>query len=614
MKKIPLIDPHKNHDSENRLAVLPCESKILNQSPLFLSKEELINYSEETYGLRFDFDKLERLIEFSILPVFVKNEKEVFLREDIDSIIAAAASFGKKEAHIPIYDKLFELDAIRIGKDTVIDFINKNTVDSPTFYSAIRNLIARHNITNEPTKKSPLDLAYFEGARITTYSEDVIDFANGQLIREEKTNMDSVSQFARSAYYMGSKRTLSGFLVEAIDSELPEDGIVVDLMCGSGVASGAFNKVWETFSSDALEFCTTLATVHGGGFSRDAAQKFVSKLIPVAKSHFNDLIKPLSHKVDYENDLFYRDINENLKSNYQTFVQEFPTFPNHANANYWDPQLEVRIRKKNNKTYPYCLFTTYFANVYFGLRQSIEIDSLRYSIDQLGSEIEKKWALGALIATLSALGTTYAAHFAQPYIRDYDGINDNKLANIIDKRSSSITHEFIVRFLNISEQSDTVQNKINIVKGPWQDALNCLSERLANKKVLVYLDAPYKREEYSRYYHVLETLIRYNYPTCTGAGLTPKPGERFKSNFFARSKSKITLEFIEIIGEIIRKKWICAWSYSDSGAADIQEVLQSVYDSSNCTIRTYSAPFTHKSQGGAKPKGVKEYLIMFIPR
>lgn len=215
---------------------------------------------------------------------------------------------------------------------------------------------------------------------------------------------------------------------------------------------------------------------------------------------------------------------------------------------------------------------------------------------------------------MSALGTTYGGHFAQPPVRNYNDITLRNLSSIIDKRSPSIIHEFAVRLLNLSEQSQNSDRQIEIVPGPWSNALSILDDELGNEPVLVYLDAPYTREEYSRFYHVLETLVSYTYPSCTGIGLTPKPGERFKSEFFTKVETQIADALVSVITNILQRGWICAWSYSDSSAANIYQVISSVCRKMTFDIKSYSAPFVHKSQGGAKPKKVTEYLIIFSPK
>lgn len=588
-------------------------TKYTEDHSTFIAEKDVLDFCYEAFSSFVDTSKLKFIINFGLLPIYRSEKQNMILKRDLASLLYSLSVQEKKDTARPRYDSLFAQDAIRISTNTTIDLVHEESARVPTFFSAARNLIFAHKLLEDPENKTEFSMLYFPGSRLTTLSEKVFEFAKVQLAREKKGDMDVTSQFARSAHYMGSKRSLCGFLVEAISSALPESGVVVDLMCGSGVASGAFSKIWKTYSSDAQQFCRILAVIHGGGFDRPAAQDLISRILPIAKQHFNDLQRHLTDALEREDNLFYRDIDEYLLDEYKDFLMDFPTLSNKSKTNYWDPKAEVKYRRENYTLYPYCLFTAYFSNVYFGLRQCVEIDSLRFSIDQLGDENEKNWALGALIATVSALGTTYGGHFAQPPIKSYNDINQINISKVIDKRSSSITHEFAVRLLNLSEQSQNSPRRIEIVPGPWENALSILDDVLGREPVLVYLDAPYKREEYSRFYHVLETLVSYAYPSCTGSGLTPKPSDRFKSEFFTKVESQIRDSLVRVITSILKRGWICAWSYSDSGAANIYEVIRCVYRKRNCDVSSYSAPYVHKSHGGVKPKKVTEYLIIFSP-
>ena len=581
---------------------------------IFIAEEDVLDFCYEVLSCVVDASRLQFIINLGLLPVYRFEKQNIILKSDLGSLLDLFIAPEGKDAIRPQCEKLFEQDTIKINSYTSIDLVHEDSATVPTFFSATRNLISAHKRLVNPANKVELSMSYFPGARLTTLSEKVFEFAKVQLDREKKADINATSQFAGSAHYMGSKRALCGFLVEGISSVLPESGVVVDLMCGSGVASGAFSRIWKTYSSDAQQFCRILAVVQGGGFNGTKARDLISRILPIFKQHFNDLQRHLADAIEREDKLFCRNTDESLLQDYKHFLRSFPTLSNENSTTRWDPQEEVDRRREDHSLYPYCLFTTYFSNVYFGLRQSVEIDSLRFSIDQLQDENEKNWALGALIATVSALGTTYGGHFAQPSVRNDSHITIGNLSSIIDKRLPSIIHEFAVRLLNLSEQSQNSHRSIEIVPGPWRKALSSLDDKLGAEPVLVYLDAPYTREEYSRYYHVLETLVSYTYPSRTGIGLTPKPGERFKSEFFTKVESQIVDALVSAITDILRRDWICAWSYSDSGAANIYQVINSVYDKMTCDIKSYSVPFVHKSQGGAKPKKVTEYLIIFSPK
>ncbi|HUT70715.1 MAG TPA: hypothetical protein VMW89_08550 [Desulfatiglandales bacterium] len=609
--KGPFFSVAKNEPNKGFTSSDPCPSTPLS---MFIPEENVIEFCCQMLGSTVDVTKLKYIISLGLLPVYKSDKKNLILKTDLVSLFDLLILPDKKEGTRLRYERLFEQDSLRISSCTVIDLVHEASATVPTLFSASRNLISAHKFLETDANKDESTILYFSGSRLTTLSKKVLQFAEAQLARERKVDMSATSQFAQSAHYMGSKRTLCGFLVEAISSVLPETGVVIDLMCGSGVASGAFSKTWRTFASDAQEFCRTLAVVHGGGFDRLAGQKLVSKILPVAKEHFNSLQRIVADAIETEDNLFCRDTDESLLHDYKDFLRAFPTLPNEMITKRWNPQAEVRRRKENRLYHPYCLFTAYFSNVYFGVRQCVEIDSVRFSIDQLRDNNEKNWAMGALLATVSALGTTYGGHFAQPLIRDCEDISLGNLSTVIHKRSSSITHEFIVRLLNLAEESQKSSRRIEVVPGPWENALSILGETLRGELVVVYLDAPYKREEYSRYYHVLETLVSYAYPSCTGIGLTPKPGDRFRSEFFTKVERQVTRTLVSIITKILERGWICAWSYSDSGVANICDVIKSVHQKITCDVRSYSAPSVHKSQGGAKPKRVTEYLMILSPK
>ena len=169
--------------------------------------------------------------------------------------------------------------------------------------------------------------------------------------------------------------------------------------------------------------------------------------------------------------------------------------------------------------------------------------------------------------------------------------------------------------MNLSGESEKAPNSIQIVKGPWQHALAALDGLADQENVLVYIDAPYKRDEYSRYYHVLETLVSYSYPSCIGSGKMPdkREGGRFQSEFFTRNEAKLASAFTTLICSVLRKGWMCAWSYSDSGAAKLVKVVEQIAKDVDVQVKSYAVQYVHMSQGKRPHKKVTEYLIIFAP-
>lgn len=585
-----------------------------NEQDLFISIESSAEYCKGIIGREIDNKELQSLANLYFLPLYKTGSNSFYLRKDLESLLSILMTTPSTQEVEASTGNLF-WEGITLSTNTRIDTIAKDSKVSPAFFAATRNLIPTANLERDGIEEK-VSIPYFPPTRVFTSSYAVRKHAEAQVERVRFVEPYNISDFARSAHYMGSKRNLAGFLVEAISSVLHEDGIVLDLMCGSGAASGAFNKVWRTIASDVQNFCQLLATVQGGGFSGDKGKVLLNKILPLARKHVADLLEILSNAVNKEEKILHGDIGTELLDEYRDFMRSFPTYPREAEYLNWAPKYEVEKRKLNPKLYPFCLFTAYFANVYFGLRQCIEIDSLRFAIDQIEDEYERRWALGALITTLSALGTTHAAHFAQPIINDAEDLNLLNLPKVLEQRAYSAIHEFSVRLMNLSEASERCVRPIETIPGPWKKTLLTLEKSLNNKPVVVYVDAPYKREEYSRYYHVLETIVSYSYPSSIGKGKLPDKGtkERPRSEFFTKVKDLVNQAFINVVAEILKRGWVCAWSYADIGDANIVAVVNNVHKLVPCQVRSYATPYEHKSQGkGISRKKVTEYLVILSP-
>ena len=503
--------------------------------------------------------------------------------------------------------------SVMIGSTTRVDLAVGETVGDPGYYAGLRNLcrVVRRGVRRD---RPAVTVRYFEGGQVETTSCLVLDEVERQLGRSTSVKVSNAGQFAHSAYYMGSKRALRTFIVEAVSSTLSDEGIVVDLMCGSGAASGAFSRLWRTLASDAQEFCRILARVQGGGYSRANAEAHMERILELARENTEALRAVVGDVVIEEEELFHSDLNEETVRRYQAFLARWPTYPDGESTASWDPVREVLRRQKNPGTFPYCLFTAYYANVYFGFRQAIEIDGLRYAIERLCKHDDRIWALGALIASVSALGSTFGGHFAQPPVRRTTELDVERVGELIEVRAASISHEFCARYLNLASESETGLYAVETLQGPWRACLDSVRGLVGGRRdVTVYVDAPYTREEYSRYYHLLETLVTYRYPDSIGAGRVPSKvrGGRFRSEFFTRSSEQLVSALCSVIVSILRHRWVCAWSYSDRGGVGIPRVVDEVRRQISCDVRSYAAPYTHKALGARRAKPVTEHVVVF---
>lgn len=448
------------------------------------------------------------------------------------------------------------------------------------------------------------------GVTVITYETAVKCYIEEATYRKQELDRIRNSNFSNTASYMGNKKKIAGFIIEAIFPHISQGEIFVDLMCGSGAMSQAFAQLGQTIASDAQEFCQLLAKIQGRGFTKERAERILKQIDANYKKHFLSLSEMIREPLEQENKLYQENWTNRdmVLTMYTKFVSEFELYSSTEPVSSALVDL-IEVRRADNQKYPYCLFTLYFSNIYFGLLQCVQLDSLRYAVEQLTGE-EKQWALGALIATTYQVSSGHAGHFAQP-----KKITKKNVLEVLSLRRKSAYHEFSKRFLCLTQESENCPHEIETIPGPWQNALQLIERHIGNP-VIVYLDAPYKRDEYSRYYHVLETMTKYDYPCSEGKGRTrsKKSGERVSTEFFTKTIKKVEEVFVEIITNVLAHNMVCVWSYSDNGVASIVDVVDAVKEEHPCGVHLYGTQSKHHSQRSAGHSlPVMEYCIIFTP-
>lgn len=100
------------------------------------------------------------------------------------------------------------------------------------------------------------------------------------------------------------------------------------------------------------------------------------------------------------------------------------------------------------------------------------------------------------------------------------------------------------------------------------DYLDCL--RLVEENTIVYADPPYSPVHYSRFYHAIETLIRYDYPHVKYKGRYRD--DRHQSPF--GKKTEVKSAFRELFEGIKERNSHLILSYSDNGMITQDEIMQ----------------------------------------
>jgi hypothetical protein len=414
--------------------------------------------------------------------------------------------------------------------------------------------------------------------------------------------------FARSANYMGSKAVLASQLLDIIDATESPDTTMVDLMCGSGVMAAAFARQFSTIASDAQAFCRLLALVQGGGMTRARGEEVAQRVIDGARRRFSELSDEIRRSIDEENQL----VNSELAVGDPAFLlqQLGERLARWKTGNLGSLDAVSAAHRSGR------LLGHLYGGVFFGDRQAAELDCLRQSISDLTDETDRHWALGALVCAASACAYTYGGHFAQPKLDiSESGTARGDIYEALKQRSLSVTHEFFTRLTSLATESENIEHAVSMVAGPWEVAIPAVARTTGSSPVCVYIDPPYTRDEYSRYYHVLEAVVRYRPQAVSGKGRLPQRGSegRFASKFSGRRADLIEAEIARAIQACLARGWNCLWSYSSAGVASINGTLTHL-DGHARAVDVFRMDHRYKAQGKRGPKQVVEYAIHLRPK
>lgn len=409
--------------------------------------------------------------------------------------------------------------------------------------------------------------------------------------------------------YMGSKARIIENVCDPITKNKNIDS-VIDLFAGTGSVGYAL-KPYKSITSNDLEyyaFVINQAILNGCTLSKSDESCFYEAVASLE----NEIVSFVHTSIEAEKSFFNIDSDVDYK-NYREFCESTPSvfLSNQVNGNFEDIQRLVdRITPgmKADVDFP-CLFLTYFANTYFGIKQCCQIDALRGAISRIDDQQVQYVLLAVLMSVMSATAST-TTHFAQ-YLKVK---SDATCKNLISKRKVNIVENFKIvleeyRENGLCECSKKASDCYNL------DFLECLDRVQLNDHTLVYADPPYFKEHYSRYYHVLNTLCLYDYPALS---INPQTHEysigryredRTVSDF--GKKAKALGAFQRLIDKCAEAgSWLMI-SYSDNSIVnikDIEQIAKAKYD-----VLLERIELNHSKQGRSSMSKVDEYIFICRP-
>lgn len=396
--------------------------------------------------------------------------------------------------------------------------------------------------------------------------------------------------------YMGTKRHMAGHVRAAVESLHPR-GRVVDLFSGMGSVAESLQDLFPIVTNDILSFTVAISRARFTGLPRTAcADEVLNRMRPVYLGQFAELSARFSKQLIAEHAALSGD-REALAS--------YMVLARHV-ANDRQSKDAARQASRDSTSQRYCLASLYFSAGYFSLSQAIEIDALRCAIDSLSLPDEQDWLLGAWLVALSALVNApgHTAQFLKP-----NSLTSH--ARIVRTWKRSVWDQFersLVSLRQVGSAEWRTQNDAFV-----GEALELVGHISMDNVGAFYADPPYTKDQYTRYYHVYETLYRYDFPDAMGAGRNRS--DRFSTGFSL--KSSVVSSFQDLCRSVARRRVPLIVSYPNQGLLyDAGWTLEKIALEHFSDVQVLSIDAHHSTMGaskGSSRKSATENLYVCRP-
>lgn len=344
--------------------------------------------------------------------------------------------------------------------------------------------------------------------------------------------------------FIGSKADLLQFIESVVNKYCNgEESVFADLFCGTGVVSRHFKQLgYKVIANDKLTFCTIFAKANllvndEPSFSVLISEEGIPKEAPDSlTSHPYDFVLSYLNRLDGKKGFIYKN-----------YSPEGTSSGEHE-------------RK------------------YFTGKNAKKIDSIREKIEEwnekdLLSEGERALLLSDLMKATNGIANTAGTYGY--FMKEWDS---RALKDLTLRRSPIIENE--KKHLVCQEDANQLVSQID--------------------SDILYLDPPYTWRHYGAYYHILETIVKWDKPEISGkSGL--RPWEENKSKYCYRDKAA------DALAELIKRAESehIFLSYNTEGLIDHERIIEILSQKGNPSSHKFEhSRYTTDSESKNKVKEV----------
>ncbi|MCK5841533.1 MAG: DNA adenine methylase [Candidatus Sabulitectum sp.] len=378
--------------------------------------------------------------------------------------------------------------------------------------------------------------------------------------------------------YMGSKRKILSFIVNSI-RDVHDGELICDLFSGTGIVGSALKNDARIWSNDIQEYSSILANAYMNSVDPSKYMIISNKVFAIAEAHV-EILKRKFPILKFS----YNDV---------TSLGEFQVLE----------KKQQELINLDFKDQDYHLFTKIYSGTYWSCEQCMWIDGYRLAADMYRDKSIYPILLASLMHAM-AYNAQSTGHYAQ-----YRDANDtSSMSDILKYRTKSISPYYRRKLKQLLEYSSAnAEDHVSTTLG-YTECLELLPE-----SSLVYADPPYAFVHYSRFYHTLETLVKYDYPSVRYKGRYRD--DRHQSPFC--QKSNVEMAFKRLLEICTRRKHKLLISYSNNGMITLDDITAIIEDvMPNYMMYIKQQNHIHSTMGrlNDKSRDVTEVLIILKPR
>ena len=375
--------------------------------------------------------------------------------------------------------------------------------------------------------------------------------------------------------YMGSKRQILDFVIEGL-SECYTGGVVCDLFAGSSILSGALRNEVPMISNDIQQFSAILANTYLSSYQWSNFSGIINNITNKAAEYVEQFKNAYPELVfNYNAPLTLIEFNKLENAQKSLINKEFPNFSHH-------------------------LFVKNYSGTYWSYEQCLWIDAIKAAAEMYLNSPEYYTVISSLMFAMS-----YCSQSTGHYAQYRDANTQSSMDDIISYRQRDILPYFTKKFEEL--QSFLGENQLNH-SVLTMDFSECLDNIPSN--CTIYADPPYCFVHYSRFYHAIETLVRYDYPEVKFKGRYRT--DRHQSPFCIRTE--VEDAFNTMFYKTTAHKSNLVLSYSNTGMISLEKLQEIAHHQlgNNYNIEIRYQGHQHSTMGRKedKSRNVQEALLL----